>query len=301
MPVHAHGEGESEQQVLHGLRLAVELSLAILLLESVGAYFSRSLALTVDAVHNVPDILAFGLSWAAVRASGAGATDRFTFGAHRFETFTGLLNAVLVLGTGLVFGYEAVAYLAHGGSFEGPVDPVWVLAVAVPTLALRAVNLRVLRAVPGRVRDLNLRSVVLHLAGDLAITVTLLGAGAVLLFRPGWGWADPIAALGIAAILVYESVPLFRDGWDILAERIPRGLSVEAITTSALGVPGVEGIHDVHVWAVCSSLVCLTAHVDVEEMSLKESMRVVAKLRERIEREYGIVHSTFEVEGPSGG
>lgn len=301
MPVHSHGEGEAERGVLRGLQWAVELSILILALEAIGAFLSHSLALTVDAVHNLPDILAFGLSWGAIRASGAGATDRFTFGAHRLETLAGLANAALVMGTGLVFGYEAIDLLRFGGTLDGAVQPVWLLAVAVPTLALRSVNLRILRRVPGRVRDLNLRSVVVHLASDLAITVALLLAGATLLLQPRWTSADPLAALAIAAILVYESLPLFRDGWDILTERTPRGVSLERITTTALSVPGVAGIHDVHVWSVCSSLVCLTAHVDIGEMSLKESMGVVARLRTRIEQEFGIVHSTFEVEGPTGG
>ena len=299
MPVHSHGETEAEGQVLDGLRLAVELSIVILALEAVGAYLSHSLALTVDAVHNLPDLLAFALSWSAIRVSSAGANERFTFGAHRLETFAGLLNAALVLATGLVFGYEALVYLRLGGSFAGAVDPWWLLAVALPTLGLRAVNLRALRRIPGRVRDLNLRSVVVHLASDLAITASLLGAGAVLVLRPALSWVDSFAALVIAAILVYESLPLFGEGWDILTERTPRGLSIDRITATALSVPGVLGVHDLHVWSVCSTMVVLTAHVDLREMTLTESMAVVSQLRERIEREFGIVHSTFEVEGPS--
>jgi cobalt-zinc-cadmium efflux system protein len=299
MTVHTHGESEAEDRVLRGLLVAVELSMVILAIEATGAYFSRSLSLTVDAVHNVPDILAFLLSWTAVRASGEGAKGKLTFGAHRLETFAGLLNAVLVLGTGLVFGYEALSYLDRGGTFAGAVDPLWLLAVAVPTLCLRLVSLSQIGKIPGRVADLNLRGVVVHLASDLAITGALLVAGAVLFLQPGWGWADPGAAVVIAVILIYESIPLFRDGWDVLTEKTPRGLSLDAITATALSVPGVRGVHDVHVWSVCSSLVCLMAHVDVEELSLSESMAVVARLREQIERDYGIVHSTFEIEGPS--
>jgi cobalt-zinc-cadmium efflux system protein len=296
MPVHPHGEAEAEHRVLQGLQLAVELSVIILVLESVGAYYSRSLSLTVDAVHNLPDILAFALSWTAIRTSSKGPTAHFTFGAHRFETFAGLANAALILGAGVAFGYEAVFNLLHGSSFAGTVDPVWLLAVALPTLVLRSVSLSVLRRIPGRVRDLNLSSVIVHLASDLAITTTLLAAGAVLLLRPGLWWADPLAALLIAGVLVYESLPLFRDGWDVLTERTPRHLSVEAIARSALSVDGVAEVHDVHVWAVCSSLVCMTAHVGLRDMSLKDATGVVTQIRDRMENDFGIVHSTFEVE-----
>jgi cobalt-zinc-cadmium efflux system protein len=296
MPEQVHGEGEAEKAVLQGLRLAVALSAVILVIEAVGAYYSRSLSVTIDAIHNVPDILAFAISWSALSAVEHGATDKFTFGSHRFEVFAGLLNAALVLGTGAVFGFEAIDSLGRGSSFAGPVDAVWILIVALPTLVLRAVNLAWLGRVPARARDLNLKGVLLHLAGDLAITAALVGAGVVLLVRPGWSTVDPGAALVIAAVLVYESLPLFRDGWEVLTESTPRHLSVDSIVAAALKVPNVTQVHDVHVWAVCPTLVCMTAHVQVRDMSVREGMAVVDELRTTMESEFGILHATFEVE-----
>ena len=301
MHVHAHGEGEAEEQVLWGLRIAVELSVAILALEAVGALLSRSLSLTLDAIHNVPDILAFAISFSALRAAARGTSGSFTFGTHRFEIFAGLLNAAIVLGTGIAFGVEAVNGLLTAASFAGPVNAIWLLVVAVPTLVLRTVNVAVLTRAPGRVRDLNLASVLVHLASDVAITGALLVDGVVLLLRPAFGGVDDIASLVIAGILVYESVPLFREGWGVLTERTPRGLSVDAITKVALEVPGVNQVHDVHVWSVCSTLVCLTAYVEVPDMPLRTSLAVVQQLRERMEKEFGILHATFEVECPSVG
>ena len=296
---HEHGEGEAEARVLRGLRWAVELSAIILVIEAAGAFFSRSLSLTVDAVHNLPDLLAFAVSWAAVRGTATGATDQYTFGTHRREVFAGILNGLLVLGTGLLFGYTALLALRSGSNFAGPVDPIWLLVAAVPTLSLRAVSLRMIGRIPGRVRDLNLRSVIVHLASDVAITCALVADGLVLLTLPGHAWVDPVAALVIAVILVYESVPLLRDGADVLTERTPRRLSVDAIRSSALDVPGVAQVHDLHVWSVCSSLVCLTAHVQVREMPLSEAMTVLDRLRNDMEAKFGILHATFQIEGPS--
>jgi len=294
--VHPHGETEAQGRVLYGLRVATVLALVVLVIEAVGAYFSRSLSLTVDAVHNVPDILAFSVSLAALGATARGSSDRFTFGTHRMEVFAGLLNAALVLGTGAVFGYEALLSLHSGTAFAGPVDPVWLLVAAVPTLAVRTASLSVLGRVPGRVRDLNLASVVVHMTSDIAITAALLVTGATLLYRPGWTWVDDVAALVIACILAFESFPLFREGWDVLTERTPRRLSVETVTNAARAVPGVSDIHDVHLWSVCSTLVCMTAFVQVGEMSLRDAMAVVRNLREKMEAEFGILHATFELE-----
>jgi cobalt-zinc-cadmium efflux system protein len=296
MPELAHGEAEAETRVLRGLQLALELSIVVLLLEAAGAVLSRSLALTVDAVHNIPDLLAFGVSWTALRACETGASGKYTFGTHRFEVFAGLLNAVLVLGTGLVFGYAALTTLLGGSSFAGPVDAVYLLLVAIPVLTLRAVNLSVLGRIPGRARDLNLASVVVHLASDVAIIAAILAAGLVLLFRPEYWWADAGAALVIAALLVYESLPLFREAWEVLTERTPRNLSTDRIRASALEVPGVAELHDLHVWAVCPTLVCMTAHIELRDMPLSESARIVSQLRHRMEEEFGILHSVFEVE-----
>jgi cobalt-zinc-cadmium efflux system protein len=291
-----HGEGEAERVVLEGLRLAIVLTAVIFVVEALGAYFSRSLSVTVDAVHNLPDILAFAISWSALRSAERGASDRFTFGSHRFEVFAGLLNAALVLGTGAVFGFEAVVAIVSRSSFAGPVDAVWIVLVALPTLALRSVNLASLVRAPGRARDLNLRSVILHVGSDLVITVAILGTGLLLLLRPGWYLADPIAALLIAVVLVAESLPLFRDGWEVLTESTPRHLSLDAILAAARGVPNVTEVHDLHVWAVCPTLVCMTAHVQVTDMSVREGMAVVQMLRKKMEEEFGILHATFEVE-----
>jgi len=297
--VHPHGEGEAEGRVLRGLRIATELSLAVLVIEAIGAYFSRSLSLTVDAVHNVPDMVAFAVSLAALGATARGSSGKFTFGTHRFEVFAGLLNAALVLGTGVAFGYEAVSALRTGVAFAGSVDPVWLLLAAIPTVALRGLSLSILGRIPGRVRDLNLSGVVVHMASDVAITGALLVTGVTLLVRPGWAWVDDLAALVIALILGFESLPLFQEGWDVLTERTPRRLSIETVSRVARTVPGVADIHDVHVWSVCSTLVCMTAFVGVEEMPLSQAMDVTRRLRAKMEEEFGILHATFEIEAPS--
>jgi cobalt-zinc-cadmium efflux system protein len=299
LPDSGHGEGEAEHRVLRGFRRAIELSVIILALELVGAYLSRSLSLTVDAVHNIPDIIAFALSYSALRATEGGTTDLYTFGAHRFEVFAGLLNAGLILATGAGFGYTALVTLLHGQTFAGPLDPVWIILVAMPTLGLRAVSLNTLGRFPGRKRDLNLNSVVVHLASDLVITAALLVAGFILLLHPSWSGADAAAALIIGAILVYESIPLFREGLEVLTERTPRNLSVEEISRVARSTPSVSDVHDVHVWAVCPTLICMSAHVRVREMSVRDGMDVAAALREKMAKEFGIHHAVFEVEvGP---
>jgi cobalt-zinc-cadmium efflux system protein len=296
LPTLAHGEDEAEERVIVGLRAAVLLSFAVLVVESVGAFLSRSLSLTVDAVHNVPDLLAFAVSYGALAATERGVSHELTYGPHRLEVFAGLLNGAIVLGTGAVFGFTALLSLRSGSTFAGPVDARWILFAAAPILVLRSASLVILGRVPRRVQDLNLRSVMVHLASDLLITGALIVAGIALLVHPGYTAADALAALVIAGILIYESVPLFRGTWEVLTESVPRHLSIPAIIRSLEAAPSVVEVHDVHVWAVCPTLVCMTAHVKVAGQSVHDSMSVVHELRQRMENEFGILHAVFELE-----
>jgi cobalt-zinc-cadmium efflux system protein len=292
-----HGEDEAEVSVLRGLKWALVLAGIALVVEGIGAYYSRSLSLTIDAIHNVPDIVAYGASLGALVLAARGATSSHTYGLHRTEVMAALLNASLVIATALVFGYTAIAALiAGGGSPFGQIDPVWLLFAAVPTLGLRGLATAQVRRIPGRVRDINLRSVLFHLGSDLVIVALIVAVGLVLLVRASLGWVDPLAALAIAAILLFESVPIIRDSWGSLTERMPSHLSLDEIVRTAMQVPHVQAMHDVHVWSVCSSLVCMTARVHMTNLTVRESMDVLTALRERMEKDFGIVHAIFEVE-----
>jgi len=291
-----HGESETSGRILRGLGVALGLSVAVLAIEVAGAYLSRSLSVTVDAVHSVPDVFAFAISYLSLVAAGHGPTEEHTFGSHRLEVFAAILNAFVILAAGVIFVYPALLEFLRQTSLLGPVDPAWILFAAVPTLLLRAFAAAYLGRIPRAARDLNVRSVLVHLATDVAITVALLVDALLLLLWPGHLGIDAAVALVISAILIYESIPIFRGGWDILNERTPRGISMPALIGALETTPHVREVHDVHVWSVCPTLVCMTAHVDVDEMPMSDSATVRAELRRRVERQFGIVHAVFELE-----
>jgi cobalt-zinc-cadmium efflux system protein len=292
-----HGEGEAEESVLKGLRWAIALAGVALVIEGIGAYFSRSLSLTVDAVHNVPDIIAYGASLGALMLASRGADSSHTYGMHRTEVMAALLNAALVIGTAMVFGAGAIMALLNGGNSPfGTIDPIWLVFAAVPTLALRGFAAIQIGRIPTRVRDINLRSVLFHLASDIVIVAFILAVGITLLIRPSLVWVDPVATIGIAAILLVEAIPIIRDSWDSFTERMPKHISMDEVVRVAAQVPYVEEIHDVHIWSVCSSLICMTAHVRITNVTVEESMYILAALRERMTKDFGIVHAVFEVE-----
>lgn len=296
MVEHPHGESEASQRILQGLAVALLLTAIVLGLEAVGAVMSRSLAVTVDAVHDVPDLFAFAASYLALAAIARGSTTEHTFGSHRFEVFAAILNAFVILAAGLLFAYPAIVGLTNDTTPFGTLDPAWILFAAIPTLALRSVSAIYLGRIPRAARDLNVRSVLVHLGADIAITAALIIDAIVLVYSPTSVQVDSAVALAIAAVLIVESVPIFRGAWDVLTERVPRGLSLTNLTEVVKSVPRVKDVHDLHVWAVCPTFVCMTAHVRVEEMTLGESADVTDELRQAVEQTFGIAHSVFELE-----
>ncbi len=297
----AHGESEASYRVLRGLATALAISVVVLGVEAVGAWFSHSLSVTVDAVHNLPDLFAFTISYLALAGTAVGRSDVHTFGSHRQEVFAAILNAFVILATGLLFAYPALLGLVHGAAAFGPVDAQWVLFAALPTLALRVASAAYLGRIPRQVRDLNVGSVLLHLASDIAITLALVVEAGLLLLYPAAAWVDSAAALFVAGVLVYESIPIFQGGWEVLTERVPHGLSLGPLREAIESVPRVRQVHDLHVWALCPTLVCMTAHVEVDEMPMSEGGAITSALRKRVEDEFGIVHSVFELETGSSG
>jgi cobalt-zinc-cadmium efflux system protein len=271
----------------------------VLGVEAVGALLSRSLALTIDAAHDVPDIFAFTASYLALTAIARGSSREHTFGSHRFEVFAAILNAFVILAAGLLFAYPAAVGLTNGTTPFGPIDPIWILFAAVPTLALRSISAAYLGRIPRATRDLNVRSVIVHLWTDIAITATLIVDAIILLRFPASVQVDSVSALVVAAILVVESVPIFRGAWDVLTERVPRGLSLTALTESIKSDPRVREVHDLHVWAVCPTFVCMTVHVRVEATTLADCANLTSNLRHEIEQSFGIAHSVFELEAYS--
>src|SRR5579859_4565759 len=179
-----HGEGEGSRLIERGLVVALLLSAAVLVVEGVGAFLSRSLALTVDAVHNVPDLLAFAVSYVSVVAIAKGGTDAHTFGSHRLEVFAAILNAFIILAAGVLFAYPAAVGLVRGELTFGSIDPTFLLLAALPTLVLRGAAAFVLGRVPRAARELNVRSVMIHLGTDLVIAAALIGDAVVITFAP---------------------------------------------------------------------------------------------------------------------
>lgn len=280
---------EHIEAVISGrLRKALLLTFLILAVELAGAVLSHSLALFSDAGHVTTDILALGLAWFAVEQTKRPADDKRSFGYHRAGILAATANGATLIMLVFVIAYEAVQRLVHPEPVQGAI-------VMVSALAGVAVNAYVAFSMRGQGKNLNIRAAVLHAIGDLAASVGVIIAGAVILFT-GWTFADPLVSILIAALIGWNALKIVTETVNILLEGTPRGVSSQGIGAAIRATDGVVSMHDLHVWSISAENVACSCHIVVGDQSLPESERVMRAVEEGLCAQFGIGHTTIQVE-----
>jgi cobalt-zinc-cadmium efflux system protein len=270
------------------LRLALGLTLAILLIEFAGGLISHSLALLSDAGHVLTDVFALGLAWFAVEQSRRPADQRRSYGYQRVGILAALLNSVTLVVIVIAIAVEAVRRLISP-------EPVQGGTVIVTALAAIAINTFVILSLRTGGRNLNLRSALLHVTGDVAASAGVVVGGIVILLA-GWLYIDPILSLAIAALIAYGAWGIVRESVNLLMEGTPPEIDIAAVTKQITRTPKVVGVHDLHVWALSSDQLALSCHVVVDDISLADAEHVVRDLEHRLCDAFAIGHTTIQVE-----
>jgi cobalt-zinc-cadmium efflux system protein len=284
-PVVASAEGRVRR-----LRWAIFFNVAFIALELSAGFAVGSLALLSDAWHNLTDVLALGIAWFAVCQVRRPADSGRTFGYHRAGILAALANSVLLAGVTLNLVLQAVERLLHppAGLPNGDVV-LGVAAVGVLVNGLAAYALH------GEGRDLNLRGVFLHMLGDALVSCGVVIAGGLILFT-GSGWPDPVASLLVAVFIFVGAWRILREALDVLMEGTPRGLAVRDVSAAIGRVPGVRGVHHVHVWCLSADFRALSCHVVVIDQPISAAGLVIEEVRQTLLRQFGITHVTIQVE-----
>ncbi|MDM4763556.1 cation diffusion facilitator family transporter [Galbitalea sp. SE-J8] len=285
---HDHHAGADRRRLV----VALVITVAFLGVEVVGAALTGSLALLGDAGHMLSDALALGVAIVASVVAARPATDRATFGFRRAEVFGALVNGALLALIAIGVAVEAVARLVQG---DAHVASGGMLAVAIAGLVANVVAALVLRG--GVNRSINLRAAYLDVLGDTLGSIAAIVASVVIL-TTGFGAADAIASLVIAALILPRAVMLLRDVVHVLSDAAPRGTDVEQIRAHILGTAGVVGVHDVHVWQITSGAPVFTAHVVVQPAILVKGYAddLLDRLGSCLTEHFDVAHSTFQIE-----
>lgn len=269
------------------LALALALTLAYAAAEVAGGLLSNSLALLADAGHMLTDALALGLALAAAWFSRRPPDTGRSYGYQRAEILAALANAVaLVVICGFLF-WEAIE------RFSSPPEIRSGLMAAVAAGGL-VVNLACALVLHGGA-GLHVRGAFLHVVGDLLGSVgALVAAGLIAAF--GWTWADPVATIVIGAIIVVGSVRLLLESVHVLMEGVPKGFDLETVRGELLRVPGVGGVHDLHVWTLAGRAPVLTAHLVTDHTV--PAPEILRNATRSLHGRFGIEHATLQIEPP---
>ena len=247
---HQHGPARHDR----AFAIGIAVNIVFVAIEATAGWRVDSLALMADAGHNLGDVLGLVLAWAGAFAGRLAPDDRHTWGWKRASILAAFGNALLLLVAMGSLVWAAVLRLQA----PEPTQPTTVMVVA--TIGI-VVNLgTALLFLRGRHDDLNIRGAFLHMAADAAVSAGVVCAGALVLWQ-GWLWVDPATSLVIAAGILIGTWKLFRDSLHLMFDGVPSSIDLDAVSAELEALPGVDCVHDLHVWATGTTEVVLTAHV----------------------------------------
>ncbi|TCI53799.1 cation transporter [Exiguobacterium sp. SH1S21] len=288
MEQHNHGhEGHHHTTNQRALFLAFLLIVTFMVVEVIGGLWTNSLALLSDAGHMLGDAAALGLSFLAVRFGARKATPNQTFGYRRFEILAAFVNGLTLL---VISGYIIIE--AYKRLFAPPeILSGGMLAIAVIGLLVNVLAAWIL--MHGERDNLNVRSALLHVFGDLLGSVGAITA-ALLILMFGWTLADPIASMFVALLILVSGYRVTRDAVHILTEGAPDKVDVVAMQRDLATVEGVKEVHDLHVWSITSEEYAVTCHVLIDKTT--DDQRVLHDVTERMKQYGSFGRSTVQIE-----
>jgi cobalt-zinc-cadmium efflux system protein len=282
-------EHQLDKSITGRLKYAIAITAVTLLAEIAGGIWTNSLALLSDAAHVFLDLFALVLSLVAIKLAAYPASDTRTFGWHRTEVFASFINGATIFIIAIAITYEAI------GRFIAPQEikslPMFIIAAVGLVMNLVAASALHQHSHD----DLNVRSAFLHVVGDAAISVGVIGAGIAIYFT-GLHVLDPIASILIGCTIFWGAWRVLREATHILLEGTPRGLNTSEVVETIRGIEGVHDVHHFNLWTICSHILALSAHVDIDPEHKEKQASVLRNIEEILFDKYHISHTTLQVE-----
>jgi cobalt-zinc-cadmium efflux system protein len=281
---HAHGHGARNYG--RAFAIGITLNLAYLGGEAVAGILSGSLALLADAGHNISDVLGLSLSWGAAVLSRRQPSSRFTYGLRRSSILAALANATILLVVTGGISWEAISRITH----PMPVASGIVIVVAAVGIFVNGGTALLFASDGG---DLNVKSAFLHLAADALVTAGVVVAG-IAIWLTGWTRLDPLVSLAVSAVIVYGTWGLLKSALGLALDAVPEGVDATAVRAHLLALPGVTGLHDLHIWGMSTTETALTCHLIMPGGHPGDA--VLGGVAEQLHRSFGIQHATIQIE-----
>ena len=288
---HGHGSGHVHAIPIEGVNLrmgiAVALNLVFVVVEGGFGFLSNSVALIADAGHNLSDVLGLVCAWGALLLGRRPPGAKFTYGLGRSSVLAALVNAVLLLLACGAIAWEAASRLAA----PPPVAGRTVMAIAAVGIVLNGISAWMLHA--GSHGDLNRRSAYIHMLSDAAVSGGVLLSGLLIVFT-GWSLLDPIVSLVIVAVILLSTWRLLRDSLTLSLDGVPASVNSSDVMSYLADQRGVTDVHDLHIWALSTTSVALTAHLVVPDRGAEDAL--LTSLTPDLKRRFRIQHATLQIE-----
>ena len=286
--MHVHAGDLRNAKTSRVLRISLAVTLAYIVLLVVAGMRAHSLALLSEAGHNLTDFVALLMSWGAVYLQGRPPSARKTFGYNRAGVLAAFINGLTLVLISFYIWYEAFKRLWNPVAVNADLM-IWVAAAGV--VMNGAIALLLMRGH----RDINLRSALLHEIGDTLSTAAVI-AGGVAIALTGQHWIDPALSVGIGVMILWSSTGIIRESLNILLEGTPRGMDLNRIQQAICTIPGVDSVHDLHVWSIGSDTHSLSCHVSIADMPASESASILQAVRDVLGQRFHIHHTTIQFE-----
>jgi cobalt-zinc-cadmium efflux system protein len=286
---HDHDHDHTPANFNRAFAIGIVLNLGFVGIEAFYGWQVNSLALLADAVHNLSDVAGLVLAWGGALAVKLMPNPRHTYGWKRATILAAFANALLLLVAMGGLAWEAVGRLM---SNDVSLQEQGVTIMVVAGIGIVVNTATALLFMRGREHDLNIRGAFMHMAADALVSAGVVIAGALTLWQ-GWTWLDPVVSLGIAAVILWGTWDLFKQSLHLLFDGVPAHIDPQAVHDCLAALPGVEKVHDLHIWAMGTSQVALTAHLVMPEGKTDDAF--LADATEQLHDRFEITHVTLQV------
>lgn len=284
---HAHGHSHGPANYNTAFAVGIALNTIFVVVESVYGYLSHSLALMADAGHNLSDVLGLLLAWGATYLATRKPSRKFTYGLRSSSILAALANAVLLLVAIGGIAWEAISRFND----PQPVGASTIMIVAGIGILINGAT--ALLFMSGRKSDLNLKGAYLHMLSDAVVSVGVVIAGLIISYT-ALNWIDPVVSLVICAVIVWGTWGLLKDSVKLALNAVPESIDSAAVLTHLKTQKGVFEVHDLHIWAMSTTEIALTAHLIIKGGHPGDAF--LDKLSHELERDFGIHHATLQIE-----
>ena len=291
---HGHGHGghsHAPADFGRAFAIGITLNLAFVIVEGAYGFWANSMALLADAGHNLSDVLGLIIAWIGFALAKRAPSRRFSYGLRGATILAALANAIILLIAVAFIVYHAVMRLIIPDVVQGQT----VIIVALIGIVINGATAWLFAR--GSKGDINIRGAYLHMVADALVSAGVVVAG-ILIMTTGWLWVDSVTSLIVAALIFLATADLARESLTMALSGVPRSIDPDAVEAELAALPGVERVHDLHIWPMSTTETVLTAHLVIPAGQPGDAF--LTNARKTLHDRFGIGHVTLQVETGQG-